>query len=220
MKKVLILIFLLLLSALAYELSVSYALFESEKEIVVNSDIGKWDISVNGDSINETTTFNVNSVQVSNEPNVRPNYFAPGTNGYFTIEIDPGETDVSIYFEIVCRTDMINNPNIHLTRIENVGKSDLVPVGAFTYAGVIPLSDIQNEVNTTLKFYITWDNNDNNNEIDSLYGDSSADFDLPMQITFRQYLGETVAPTITPAPTIAPTPEPTAEPTVEPTNEG
>ena len=57
MRKTLIIVFIVFLSALAYELSVSYALFESEKEIVVNSDIGKWNISVNGSSINQTTSF-------------------------------------------------------------------------------------------------------------------------------------------------------------------
>ena len=215
--------------ALAYELSVSYALFESEKEIIVNSDIGKWDITVNGSALNETTTFSVDSVKVSSDPNVREDYFAPGTSGYFTITIDPGDTDVSIYFEIVCRTDMINNPQIHLTRIENYQRSDLVNVGAFTYAGVIPLADIENNLGTTtLNFYITWDNNDNNNEIDSLYGNSSSNFNLPMQITFRQYLGETFAPTsspvssptASPAPTAEPTSSPTSEPTIAPTATG
>lgn len=213
MRKTLIIVFIVFLLALAYELSVSYALFESEKEIVVNSDIGKWNISVNGSSINQTTSFDVNSVSVSSDSNVRPNYFAPGTSGYFEIEIDPVDTDVSIYYEILCRYDMISNTQIHLDRIENVGKPDLVNVGAYTYAGVIPLSDIENGTVTTLKFYITWNNNENNNEIDSLYGDSSSEFYLPMSITFRQYSGETIAPMVTPSSSPEATPTSTPEET-------
>lgn len=213
MKKILIILFILIFSALAYELSVSYALFESEKEIIVNSDIGKWEISVNGTNINDSSTFTVNSVQVSSDSNVRPNYFAPGTSGYFEILINPNDTEVSIYYEIICRTDMITNTQIHLDRIENVDKPDLTLIAPFTYAGVIPLSDIESNTPTTLKFYITWNNNENNNEVDSLYGSDSSDFDLPMTITFRQYTGETIAPsTPTSSPAVTPTATPEATP--------
>ena len=41
---------------------------------------------------------------------------------FFEINIDPGDTDVSIYYEVICRTDMITNTQIHLDRIENVNK--------------------------------------------------------------------------------------------------
>ena len=109
MRKWLIILFVILLTITAYELSVSFALFESSADFVVNSDIGKWEITVNDSLINETNYFNISNIHVSNEPNVRPNLFAPGTSGYFDIVIDPNDTDVSIYFEIVCRTDYITN---------------------------------------------------------------------------------------------------------------
>ena len=206
MRKWLIILFVVLLSITAYELSVSYALFESENDFIVNSDIGKWQISVNDSLINETGTFSVTSVHVDSDSNVRENYFAPGTSGYFEIEIDPNDTDVSIYYEIVCRTDYITNSQITLTRIQNVGKPDLINIADYTYAGVIPLSDIQNGDVTTIRFYITWANNENNNEVDSLYGNNSASFEIPMSITFRQYLGEQIA--------VSPSPSPTASPDV------
>ena len=214
MRKVLIILLAVLVFAVAYELSVSYALFESEKEFIVNSDIGKWNISVNGYSINETSTFSVNSVQVTSDSNVRTNYFAPGTSGFFEIEIDPEDTEVSIYYEIVCRDDMIANPQIHLTSIEDEDGNSLINVANFTYAGIIPLEDIIDGDTAIIKFYITWTNNENNNEIDSLYGSSSSEFDLPMSITFRQYLGESVTPM--PAATATPVASPTATPEVTP----
>ena len=190
MKRWLIILFVVMLAITVYEISNSYALFETEREIVVNSDIGKWDILVNNQSINNITSFSVNNVHVSGDSNVRSNYFAPGTSGYFDLVIDPGDTEVSIYYEIVCRTDMITNPQIRLTSIENVDKPDLVDVAPYTHAGIIPLSDIQNDVTTRIRFHVTWTNNDNNNEIDSLYGNSSSTFDIPMEITFRQYTGD------------------------------
>ena len=192
MKRWLIILFVISLTATCYVISDSFGLFESEKEIVINNDIGKWQILVNNNTINQTTSFSVSNIHVSGDNNVRENYFAPGTSGYFDIVIDPNDTDVSIYYEIVCRTDRITNPQISLTRIENVDKPDLINVGEYSYAGVIPLSDIQNDVTTTIRFHVTWTNNENNNEIDSLYGSSSATFDIPMEITFRQYTGEQI----------------------------
>lgn len=192
MKRWLIILFVISLTITLYEIGSSFALFENEKEIVVNTDIGKWEILVNDESINDTTTFNISNVHVTGDENVRENYFAPGTSGYFDIVINPGDTDVSIYYEIVCRTDRITNPQITLTKIENVGKQDLTDIGNYTHAGVIPLADIKNGDITTIRFHVTWNNNDNNNEIDSLYGNSSATFDIPMEITFRQYTGEEV----------------------------
>jgi len=172
-----------------YEITESYGLFESEKGTVVNSEIGKFQILVNDNLINETTSFSVSNITVSGDSNVRQNHFAPGTNGYFDIVIDPNDSDVSIYYEIVCHSDLIENDQIHLTRIENVGKPDLNVVSPNTYSAIIPLSDIKNDVKTTIRFYVEWVNDENNNEIDSMYGNTSTKFDIPMEITFRQYTG-------------------------------
>ncbi len=204
MRRLLIILFIVFMFFTAYELSSSYALFESEGVFAVNSDIGKWEISVNDSMINETNSFAITNVKVSSDSNVREDYFAPGTSGYFDIEINPNDTDVSIYYEIVCRTDYISNTQISLTRIENVDKSDLITVAPYTYAGVIPLSDIKDGDITTIRFHVTWVNNNNNNDIDSLYGNNTEQFEIPISITFKQYMGETITPA-TPSPTPSPT---------------
>ena len=191
MRRWLIILFVFVLFFTAFEISESFSLFESAKDIVVNNDIGRWQIKVNEGLVSESVSFNVSNVKVSSDENVRADHFAPGTEGYFEIVIDPNETDVSIYYEIVCRDDMITNTQIHLTGVEN-NDDNLVLVAPYTYAGIIPLSDIENKEVTTVKFYVEWINNENNNEIDSLYGLSTANFEIPMEITLRQYTGETI----------------------------
>ncbi len=192
MKRVLIITFVFVLFVTLYEISSSFSLFESEKTIVVNNDIGKWQILVNNDLVTEIVNFNIDNVSVSSDENVRENHFAPGTEGYFDINIDPNGTDVSIYYEIVCRDDMITNPQISLTNVENANGDDLTLIAPYTYAGVIPLSDVENDIVTTIRFYIQWLNNENNNAIDSSYGISSDTFEIPMEITFKQYTGESI----------------------------
>ena len=95
-------------------------------------------------------------------------------------------------------------------------------IAPYTYAGIIPLSSIQNGDVITLRFYITWTNNNNNNEVDSLYGSSSEDFEIPISITFRQYTGETIEPINTPIATATTTPAATSTPnaTEDPNNNG
>lgn len=192
MKRILIIVFVFVFFVTIYEISRSFSLFESAKTIVVNNDIGKWQILVNNSLINESVNFSIDNVNVSSDENVRENHFAPGTNGYFDINIDPNDTDVSIYYEIVCRDDMITNPQISLTEIDNVNGDELTLIAPYTYAGVIPLSDIEDNIVTTIRFYIEWLNNENNNEVDSTYGLSKATFEIPMEITFRQYTGENI----------------------------
>jgi len=190
MRRWIIISFVIVLFLTAYTISDSFSLFESQKDTIVNNDVGSWRIKVNDNLINEETGFTINNVQVEGDSNTREDYFAPGTEGYFDVIIDPNDTEVSIYYELVCRSDLILNPQITLTRIEKLVQDDLVLVAPMTYAGVIPLSDIENGATVTIRFYVTWENNDNNNEIDSLYGSLSEEFQIPMTITFKQYMGE------------------------------
>ena len=190
MKKLISIVFIILLVITFYEITITYSLFESDMDLVVNSDIGRWQIKLNDSLINNTTSFSVTNVTINNDVNTRENYFAPGTEGYFDVIIDPNDTDVSIYYEIVCRTDMILNNQISLTRVEKLNDNDLVYVAPFTYASVIDLDEIDETI--TLRFYIQWNNNENNNEVDSLYGRESSVFEIPMSISFKQYLGEAV----------------------------
>lgn len=192
MKKWIFLLFIVVVCLTIYEIRHSFSLFENEKDIVVNSSIGKWEITVNNSDVPKTATFTANNIVVVGDNNVKENYFAPGTHGYFDIVINPNDTDVSIYYEIFCRTDLILNNHIKVTEIENVDNNPLIRVGDLSYADVIPLSDIKNHATRTIRFHIEWDNNENNNEIDSLYGNASEDFEIPIEITFRQYLGEEI----------------------------
>ena len=62
MKRWLIFLFIISFLFTVYEISHSYGLFENEKDVIVNSDIGKWQIKVNDELINEITTFNVSNI--------------------------------------------------------------------------------------------------------------------------------------------------------------
>ena len=192
MKRWLVILFVIMLFFTCYEISTSFGLFESAQNIVVNSDIGKWQIKVNDISVKDSTTFEVTNVKVSGEENVREDHFAPGTEGYFDVVIDPNDTDVSIRYDLTYRDDMIQNEQISISNVEVVSGSNVVKVGEKSYAGVISLDDIESGNNIVVRFYVIWSNNDTNNEIDSLYGNNSMTFEIPIEINFIQYTGEEI----------------------------
>ena len=62
-----------------------------------------------------------------------------------------------------------------------------------TYTGVIPLSDIKNGKTNKIKVKINWENDENNNKMDTTIGTlKSYTINIPINVTATQYLGEEI----------------------------
>lgn len=192
MKRWLLILFIALLLFTGYEISNSFALFESENAIVVNSDIGKWQIKVNDISIKDSTTFSITNVSVEENENVMEDRFAPDTRGYFDIVIDPNDTEVAIRYDLSYRDDMVVNSKISITEVSVVEGTNVIQTGPKAYSGVINLDQIEAGENIVIRFYVEWLNDEGNNEVDSLYGKGEAQIEIPIEILFTQYLGEDI----------------------------
>ena len=192
MKRWLLILFIALLLFTGYEISNSFALFESENAIVVNSDIGKWQIKVNDISIKDSTTFSITNVSVEENENVMEDRFAPDTRGYFDIVIDPNDTEVAIRYDLSYRDDMVVNSKISITEVSVVEGTNVIQTGPKAYSGVINLDQIEAGENIVIRFYVEWLNDEANNEVDSLYGKGEAQIEIPIEILFTQYLGEDI----------------------------
>ena len=97
-------IFLGILSLIAfvfvlYEFNTSYGLFESNNNMIVNTEIGKWNIYVAGTDLT-AGNFVVDSINIVDSQNVKSGKLAPSTMGYFDILIDPRNTSVSVRYDI------------------------------------------------------------------------------------------------------------------------
>ena len=62
-----------------------------------------------------------------------------------------------------------------------------------TYTGIFRLSEIKNNTKKNIKIYFKWENNDENNEIDSSFANGVVS-DIPISILASQYLGEEIIP--------------------------
>lgn len=191
-KKLLYLIFSIFALLTVYEIINTYGLLETKNKMSVNPSIAKWNVLINGTDIKTGENFSVNSVNLSDSVNVLNGKIAPGAFGYFDIEIDPTNTDTSIIYSITFDFSLLSNSFI-IDKIEETTSGNLIRTGSSTYSKVITLDEIKGNAKNNVRVYIKWENNEENNEIDSQIGLTKDNYiNIPVSISAMQYLGEPV----------------------------
>ena len=76
---------------------------------------------------------------------------------------------------------------IHIDSIQGVSGTNLT-LNNGVYSRIFTLSEIQNGKVDTIKVTFSWDNDDDNNESDSQLGLSDGNFNIPINISFSQYI--------------------------------
>lgn len=190
MKRVLLLISLLMLFFTIYLTMDTYALFESNKNYDVSSDIAKFVIKVNGSEA-KTEEFVVDSIAYYENEYVIENKIAPLVDGYFDIVIDAEEVEVSLRYDIEFDFSSLSIPGLVISSITELGGNTLVLTDKDTYSGVITLDDMDSSTVNTVRVSISWQNDEANNEVDSSWG-MVADkvISIPVNVKLTQYLGE------------------------------
>ena len=173
----------------------SYALFESKRVNKSKIEIAKWQVKVNDENINGSTSeFNVDKINWSESENVKAGKAAPGTSGYFDIEIDPNNTDTSIRYDVTFDFSSLNENQFEIDRIIEINDKEIVRTGEYTYSNIITLDEIDNNETNTIRVYLTWVNDETNNEIDSELGKEYGNtLEIPVKVDITQYTtGETL----------------------------
>lgn len=189
MKKQLSIIALLFLGLTLLSILSSYGIFESNIPLEINKPLAQWVILVNNiDVTGENTALSIPSVNWSSNSNTLPGVVAPGMTGYFEMLIDPSGTEVSFEYEISIDFSVLENESIKLVSIED-SSNELVQINDTTYKGIFLLSDIELGKTETLRFNIIWENDDDNNEVDSSFINIDDSFlRIPFGIRFSQYI--------------------------------
>ena len=191
-KKLLYLIFSIFALLTVYEIINTYGLLETKNKMSVNPSIAKWNVLINGTDIKTGENFTINSVNLSDSVNVLNGKIAPGAFGYFDIEIDPTNTDTSIIYSITFDFSLLSNSFI-IDKIEETTSGNLIRTGSSTYSKVITLDEIKENAKNNVRVYIKWENNEENNEIDSQIGLTKDNYiNIPVSISAMQYLGDPV----------------------------
>ena len=171
------------------------ALFETDSSGVINSDVGKWVIKVNNESITDTVNeaIEINSFQYSTSSHVETGYIAPGGTAYFDLVVDASDCDVAVLYSIDLNLDAMDvSANINIS-LQDMDGSTVVRTGEDVYSGIIDLATIANA--RTLRVTIDWVNNEANNASDTKLGEvEDSKITIPIIFHAQQYLGETLVP--------------------------
>ena len=178
-------IFLLLISSF-YLIQSTYAKYKKKVEQGVQLSLARWNIILNNQSIAGKTTVSSNVVPYfeANEY-MAENVLAPGATGYFDIEIDATDVDVSF--------------NYLLNIVQNEEYPDIVAYGYSLDSDSSQILDIpvdgitgniiHNTPLTKLRIYIKWDDSSENvmdNAADTALAINNETFTLNASFIFTQ----------------------------------
>ncbi len=181
------------------EIRQTYAVFYSEMSGKSGSSIGKWNIEINNTNISSgvNNNFEIDSLVIESNSNVKAGKLAPGTLGSFNLIINPTNTNVSIKYDITIDKSNLSNSNIKFDSIDEIADDgvDLVRTGESTYTGIIKLSKINGNYLNNVKICFSWNNDEQNNEKDSIIGSlKNNKLNIPINVSITQYLGENIVP--------------------------
>ena len=182
------LIFILALCLLGINFIGTLSLFESNVKAPVEATIAGWSIKVNNNLIGEQSEFTINDVIWKDNDNIKDGKTAPGAVGYFDLEIVPEDVDVAFTYEFIVDENAYENGNFKILSIET--EDEDIVIDKNKYSGIFSLEDIKNNKISKARFSLIWENNEENNELDSEYIGIDKEINIPITINFSQYLGD------------------------------
>lgn len=186
----------------------TYSRYTSTGSANVTAKIAKWKVKLGTQDIStESKTINVDFNYDTNEY-VKTGKIAPGSSGYFEVELDPTGSEVAIdYLFTIDKTNIANSlitgstSKIEVTGAtysivgsEVSGTADVVNGNTVTFTE--PLADVLAGRKATVRVLINWDNaSDANNNSDTAEGLASyaagqngKTVTIPVSVTARQHI--------------------------------
>ena len=207
MKKTWIILGIIMLLFTTFQIISSFAKYSTNATATMQKNAGAWVIKVNNQNITSSSgavqNFVIGDLVYPENQYVVENKLAPASSGYFDIVIDPTGTSVAIRFDVTLDIQNLDEyDSIGFTDAFRVieGEEDsegLVRTGINTYSGIIDLDDIEDEIESTIRFYIGWEEEEtqSGDESDTQIGlTPGVSTDLPVTVVVTQYLGEQLIP--------------------------
>ena len=149
-----ILVFILLCLVFIFLFQEAYAKYRKYASVQVDNTVAKWNIKINNELIgNKTTLTNHIRPTITSSNYVKENVLAPGSTGYFDVNIDATDADVNFTYDIDIAkydTDTIDDLNIYAYAINDFTTTYSVSDG--TIGGTIQ----HNTASTTIRIFFKW----------------------------------------------------------------
>lgn len=144
-------------------MSNTYSRYVASSQGNLEVEFAKWQLSVNNTDITNSTSSSIDfEPTIEKNENIAENKIAPTSVGYFDIEIDPTNVDVSFKYSIELNIDNANIPDLMITRYaylpDNYSEGDALN---YIYLNNENLSSIEQELKyaSNGKFNINENNN-------------------------------------------------------------
>lgn len=173
----------------------AYSLFESSRVNTSSISVAKWQVKINNDNISgSSSTFTINNINWTESENVKSGKVAPEMDGYFDIEIDPNNTETSVRYDITFDFTNLDSSQFVINEIKEIDEKEIVRTGEFTYSNIFTLDEINNNETNTIRVYLSWINDELNNEKDSNLGKvANNTIKIPVVVEITQHFdGETL----------------------------
>ena len=188
-KKFILLIILILILLLVFFLIQIFAKYLTSASGDTSMNIARWNILVNDISIKENTdiTNTLSPVFPGNE-NIAPNIIAPTAEGYFDLNFDFSDADVSFEYEITTTVD----PNSSVKDLVVTGYSvdDGQKVELTNNSSIKDTILLTDTINTRkIRVFVKWDDGDNasmDNSQDTIATTSGKPALLKVNVSFTQ----------------------------------
>lgn len=187
-----------------FSINSAYSRYSSQASGTVNTEIARWQILVNNENItnNETSSITINPV-IEEDTNVAAGKIAPGSKGYFDIEIDPTNVDLSFKYSIYASSNEnsiikdLKITNYAITNEEEINNNSIKKV-AYTENGVRGIKCYDElEKNSSFEKFIVrvffeWDDVSTNNDLEDTQigitaaNGESVDTSINVSINFDQ----------------------------------
>lgn len=207
--KIRLLLFVLFLSLFLVAAKSTYARYATSTTGEANLNMAQWQISVNNQNITENYNTQLSFTPVIEEnENVKSGTVAPGSTGYFDIQINPEKVDVSFSYNI-----MLQLPEDSIVSDLKITHYAIIPSGQddnsiqkipYTGSSIENVLKYDNQTSNfkfspfTVRVYFEWyDGQDNlmddaaDTEVSQKVNNSEdVDFNILASLSFKQYNGE------------------------------
>lgn len=203
LKKFKVLVIIISVAVTLSLMSNTYSRYVASSEGNLQIEFAKWQLLVNNTDITNQTNSSISfEPTIESNQNIAENKIAPSSTGYFDIEIDPTNVDVSFKYNINLDLDNTNIPDLSITKYalipEDYSEGDAVEFRSLENGEITDIMTYSNDgfKKFTIRVYFQWlegENETMDNTADTNVGLSAADenttFTISANINFEQYLG-------------------------------
>lgn len=207
--KIRLLLFVLFLSLFLVAAKSTYARYATSTTGEANLNMAQWQISVNNQNITENYNTQLSFTPVIEEnENVKSGTVAPGSTGYFDIQINPEKVDVSFSYNIMLQLpedSIVSDLKItHYAIIPSEQDDNSIQKIPYTGSSIENVLKYDNQTSNfkfspfTVRVYFEWyDGQDNlmddaaDTEVSQKVNNSEdVNFNILASLSFKQYNGE------------------------------